>query len=258
MQNRYAGDIGDFSKLGLLRQLSQCGITIGVNWYLTPDEKHNDDGRHIDYLQGDYAHKDDYQKCDETLWHTLGKIANSGHRTVSALEEAHLLPVTNTCYFRDELSFIGTSKQKRKSTREEWHAKALDTLRGCEIIFVDPDNGLIVPSAEGTKKSNKFVLPSELEDYYRRGASVIYYQHKARRQDTFYADQHDQLLSTGTFENATGYALKFVKTSQRYYFFIMHPQHKEVVSSCIKYMLESPWRKHFENITEMLSHGERR
>ena len=39
MQNRYTGDIGDFGKLGLLRQLRQTGLSIGVNWYLTPDER---------------------------------------------------------------------------------------------------------------------------------------------------------------------------------------------------------------------------
>ena len=37
MQDRYAGDIGDYGKLGLLRSLSRTGLRIGVNWYLTPD-----------------------------------------------------------------------------------------------------------------------------------------------------------------------------------------------------------------------------
>jgi hypothetical protein len=44
MQNRYAGDISDFGKLGLLRQLSKTGLSVGVNWYLTPDGTHNGDG----------------------------------------------------------------------------------------------------------------------------------------------------------------------------------------------------------------------
>ena len=51
MQNRYTGDIGDFGTLGLLRQLSRAGLSIGVNWYLVPDEAHNGDGRHIGYLK---------------------------------------------------------------------------------------------------------------------------------------------------------------------------------------------------------------
>lgn len=51
MQNRYTGDIGDYGKLGLLRVLRASGLTIGVNWYLRPDEGHNDDGRHMGYLK---------------------------------------------------------------------------------------------------------------------------------------------------------------------------------------------------------------
>ena len=31
MQNRYTGDIGDFSKLGLLRALRSAGFSIGLN-----------------------------------------------------------------------------------------------------------------------------------------------------------------------------------------------------------------------------------
>ena len=52
MQNRYTGDIGDFGKLGLLRVLQESGLTIGVNWYLVPDENHNSDGRHVQYFPG--------------------------------------------------------------------------------------------------------------------------------------------------------------------------------------------------------------
>ena len=37
MQNRYAGDIGDFGKLGLLRTLYAAGFSVGVNWYLNPN-----------------------------------------------------------------------------------------------------------------------------------------------------------------------------------------------------------------------------
>ena len=50
MQNRYTGDIGDFGKLGMLRALQAQDLTIGVNWYLAPDEDHNDDGKHTKYL----------------------------------------------------------------------------------------------------------------------------------------------------------------------------------------------------------------
>ena len=55
MQDRYAGDIGDFLKFSLLRQLCQPsdvdpGLRLGVVWYLAPDEDHNLDGKHTPYL----------------------------------------------------------------------------------------------------------------------------------------------------------------------------------------------------------------
>ena len=49
MQDRYAGDIGDFGKFGLLRALSAAGLSIGVNWYRTiPPESElaRDDGKY--------------------------------------------------------------------------------------------------------------------------------------------------------------------------------------------------------------------
>lgn len=51
MQNRYTGDIGDFGKMGLLRSLQETGLSIGVNWYLVPNESHNEDGRYVQYLE---------------------------------------------------------------------------------------------------------------------------------------------------------------------------------------------------------------
>lgn len=51
MQDRYAGDIGDFGKFSLLRNLFKNEqYKIGTIWYRYPDESHNDDGRHVDYF----------------------------------------------------------------------------------------------------------------------------------------------------------------------------------------------------------------
>lgn len=35
MQDCYAGDIGDYGKFALLRELCKQGLSIGVNWYKT-------------------------------------------------------------------------------------------------------------------------------------------------------------------------------------------------------------------------------
>ena len=240
MQNRYTGDIGDFGKLGLLRQLASTGLSIGVNWYRTPDEAHNSDGLHIGYLQ-----KKEFRSCDPALWSTLGQIVSYRKREIAALEQSGVLLAT---YFNKLLDSSSGDKLARQAVRMDWHTQALQALHGCDIVFVDPDNGLMVPSADGTTKSNKFVLPYELAEYYHAGASIIYYQHKARRPDEFYIDQHRQLVSSGAFPGATSIGLKFIKTSLRYYFCAIRPEHANMFTACVHRMIQSPWQMCFEQI----------
>lgn len=237
MQDRYTGDIGDFGKLGLLRALQSRDLTIGVNWYLTPDEDHNDDGMFTKYLKDE-----SYRKYDESLWLDLKQIVDENQRKVSALQNDRILQAV---FYDKTLDFAGKKKAERIWIREEWHRQALEQLSGLDVVFVDPDNGLVVPSAEGRPKENKYVMPDELLDYYRKGSSVIYYQHKARRQDQFYADQHEKLIKSPGLEGASGLGLKFKKTSQRYYFFILQPRHREMIEKITKEMVSSAWGDHF-------------
>lgn len=79
MQDRYAGDVGDFVKLGLLRALSP-GWRLGVAWYRYPDESHNEDGRHITYL--DQAER--YQHLDPSLFSHLRNVVKEA-RSITSL-----------------------------------------------------------------------------------------------------------------------------------------------------------------------------
>ena len=237
MQNRYAGDIGDFGKLGLLRMLQSEGLSVGVNWYLTPDESHNSDGRYVQYLR-----KNSYRDCDDSLWDALKVIVESGDRSVFSLQESGIL---EAAYYSELLDFSGKTKSERDAVRHKWHRKALNALSAADVVFADPDNGLLVPSAVGTTKENKFVKLEELRDYYRQGSSVVYYQHKARRPDAFYTEQHRRLLQRFGAEDSLGFGLKFVTTSQRYYFFIMQPEHMTQIKEAANLLQNSPWKGHF-------------
>ena len=238
MQDRYTGDIGDFGKLGLLRELHRNGLSIGINWYLVPNETHNGDGRLIGYLKNR-----SFAACDEELWRSLGEIVENDQRKVAALEKDAILPARR---YSAHLDFSDSRKSDRRAIRDQWHADAVGALHGCDLVFVDPDNGLICPSAVDMKKSNKYVLCKELADYYNTGASVVYYQHKARRKGEFYIDQHKAFLSSCGFSAATGIGLKFKTASLRYYFFIVQPRHKEMICQGIQNMLETEWGKHFQ------------
>ena len=237
MQNRYTGDIGDYSKLGLLRVLQSAGFTIGLNWYLTPDETHNSDGRHVNYL-----HQDEYRACDPDLWLGLKAIVDGENREVRYMENDDILQAT---FFSDCLDFRGKKKVKRTERRAEWFTKSLDVMAGNDIVCVDPDNGLVVPSAKGRPKENKYVLPEELARYYAQGSTVVYYQHKARRKDPFYTDQLKALLRREDLPGASGLALKFEKVSQRYYMFLIQPRHRAMVENTVNEMLATDWGDHF-------------
>ena len=237
MQNRYTGDIGDFSKLGLLRALSNAGLTIGLNWYLTPNETHNDDGKHIKYL----SQAEQYRFLDSQLFDELKTIIASGRREVSAMEKPEILEAK---FFSEILDYPRASKTRE--VRDGWHNRALHEMKGNDIVCLDPDNGLIVPSSTGTKRENKYVLREELYEYYHQGSSVIYYQHKARRKDEYYQEQYASLISS--YPGATGLIMKFRTTSQRYYMFLLQPQHEERVKETLLKMLTSGWENHFQLI----------
>lgn len=241
MQDRYTGDLGDFSKLGILRALQSAGLSIGVNWYLTPDENHNGDGRHVKYLN-----QEEFRACDEALWLELKNIVENNHRKACCLESESILKAH---FYSERLDFRGNTKADRELMRKAWHDKALKALVGNDIVCVDPDNGLIVPSAVGKPKENKYVLCDELADYYAQHSSVIYYQHKARKQDDFYIRQHEKLIHAPEFAGSKGFALKFITTSQRYYFFIIQPQHQEIIEKAVLEMLAGPWKNHFIILT---------
>ena len=123
--------------LGLLRALNSAGLTIGVNWYLIPNESHNDDGCHTAYLNNEQ-----YQACDKQLWSELKRIVGSKQRKISALENGDILQAT---YYSKLLDFSGKTKAERTNLRSEWHKEATVVLNNTDILFVDSDNGLIVP-----------------------------------------------------------------------------------------------------------------
>ncbi len=172
MQDRYAGDIGDYVKLGLLRALS-AGRRLGVAWYLHPDEAHNSDGRHIAYLS-DPAR---WRHLDPELFDGLCNLVLTT-RSVEEIERTGLLPAK---FHREATLSDFRDWRGRAAHRTVWFAGLSDALRTCNIIFADPDNGLVddSPLRIRDKKHAKQISLREaiaLAD----GRPAIIYHHNTR------------------------------------------------------------------------------
>lgn len=170
MQDRYAGDVGDFMKFGLLRTLTSTDGAphLGVNWYRTADESHNADGKHIGYLEPSNRYHSALRVCDPELMVALAAVVQTG-RSVAALDAASVLPPGTPTWSAQ----VGTG-----SNRADWHSGALAALAGAELVFADPDNGL--RTDRHCADPVKFAFCDELADYARRGQSLIVYHHADR------------------------------------------------------------------------------
>jgi hypothetical protein len=179
MQDRYAGDVGDFGKFGLLRHL--CGKTAqdkhgrlekpGVVWYKTDpgkSEVDNGDGGHTSYLKKSAKSAKDendsrFRTCDARLYDALARIVfRDQDRSITALEKADLLP--GAVYWNEKIA----------PPRSHWFNGALDKTASCDLVFVDPDNGLA-----WTEGSPKHVSLDEIRLLTRRKPrpSVVIYHH---------------------------------------------------------------------------------
>lgn len=238
MQNRYAGDVGDFGKLGLLRRVERSGLRIGINWYLVPDESHNNDGKHVKYLT-DSA----YDRCDDELRAKLATVVH-GSRSVESIEKLGLLK--NATYYR---AVLDPPTAKSKLLREEWNQRALAALSSCDIVFLDPDNGLLPKSVSPhCSRARKHVTEAELAQYYHSGQSIVFYNHRSRQQVDAYLERFRRLRDGGAFEGAQWIGLNYAGGSRRDFFFILQPRHAQVVRSSVDDLLQSGWSRRFSRL----------
>ena len=236
MQDRYAGDVGDFGKIGMLREIASTGLKVGVNWYLTykPEEHGKGDGKYVGYLN-DKA----FKGCDDQLLESLRLIV-AGERSVEAIERADL--IHGASYYSEMLKGGNVSGFSRSS----WHTKSLEVLGDSDIILCDPDNGLLVKSISlGSSKSDKYVTADEISTYYQAGKSVVFYNHRCREKEAVYLKRFDALRQRKELSGAKWKALKFARGSVRDYFFINQSNHVSQIEAAIQNITRGNWGRHF-------------
>jgi hypothetical protein len=134
MKNQYFGDINDYRKYGLLHSIIRAGdLRSVICWMLTPDDT-SSDGKFVDYLE----HPARWAHHDPPLYHGLRSLVQgAGARAVSLLESTALLPGA---------TFSSEEVPDQAGMRDQWFERLLLKCKNQNLVFLDPDNGIKVPS----------------------------------------------------------------------------------------------------------------
>lgn len=233
MKNQYVADIGDFGKYSLLRAFAEAGIKVGINWYLTADDASND-GKFTDYLQND-----DLRWRAPDVFDKLKKIAGIQGKSVKNIEESGIVP--GAVFYSDLLNPSGTPSD-REQERNAWFRESIDELENAELIYMDPDNGLLEDNDPSKRGAEKYVLPDEVEQYYSAGHNVVYYCHKGRRKMSDWFDYKSIMCEV--LPEAKPLVLTYHKGTQRSYIFLIHPEDFMKYSKILNRFL-TKWMKIF-------------
>lgn len=232
MQDNYIGDIGDYGKYGLLREVCAATMSLAVNWYRVVPTKigKQDDGKYISYL----SMPELYRKYDSTLFDSLYKIViREQERRIERIEREALFPAI---YFSKSLN------QDRKA----WHNQALEQTKNARVVFLDPDNGLETTKMYQTgSATEKHVQWAELKDYYTRGQSVILYQHRPQMTKKEKCIESIMYFQKNYLLSDCVKLLEFPKYTNRFFFMFLHERDKKVFDRICCSMVQQWGEKDF-------------
>ena len=99
---------------------------------------------------------------------------------VRLIEAANILPAA-TAFFTEALPQARGSAQTRAAERMAWFEQARKALTNCNLVFIDPDNGLQPRSVPLTSPlAGKYATVEEIAALLDTAAGVVLYQHGNR------------------------------------------------------------------------------
>lgn len=182
VRHNFVNDIGDYAKYSLLRALcadGQGATRLGVIWYLTDHAEHNNDGRKRAHLLAP-----GWENLDPDLLAEMKRIEGAlygpDQLNLSLIEASGILP-RGTAYFSEPVPRAQGTARERATARADWFERARKAVADSDLVFLDPDNGLEVPSAPVTSpNASKYAAVAEIAALLEAGSSVVLYQHGNR------------------------------------------------------------------------------
>ena len=203
MQDRFVGDVGDFGKYGLLRALTKglegCDsglptglgdnkreLSLGVIWYYVATEGQLPrKGTAFNYLNQTTRLHAQIRECDRNLFDVLSALIAEGNRHVSAVAQSNALPV-GVVYVQEPVNGV--------LPRPQWFLQAAESVNKCELVFIDPDKGLVFDEGNLDRVSDEHATYQEVTQLWKQGHSLIIYQDASRREVLTFAREQSCLL----------------------------------------------------------------
>ncbi len=222
MRHNFVNDIGDYVKYALLRTLCTEGtddVRLGVVWYLTDHVESNGDGRRRPHLS-----RDGWSDLDSELLVKMRAI----EQTLTSKNDLHLSLVerssiftASTIFFSEALPESSYPARLRVQQRAAWFARAREAVTACDIVFLDPDNGLEVRSVAPTSRlASKYVRVAEISSLLSIGASVVLYQHCDRSPWSTQRSRIQRQIASGVPRPVSIRSLRFSAFGGRAFFCI--------------------------------------
>lgn len=226
MRHNFVNDIGDYAKYALLRALCASGqpaLRLGVIWYLTEHAESNNDGRKRSHLV-----TPGWDDLDPDLLARMRRIENGVENqdqlNVSLIEASGILP-PGTAYFSEPIPRVPGTARQRVSERAAWFERARKAMAHCDLVFLDPDNGLEVRSVPITSPlSSKYATVAEIATLLATGAGVVLYQHGSRTSWPLQRERVCTQIAAGTERDLTIRSLRFGALGARAFFCITSDQ----------------------------------
>lgn len=235
MKNQYFGDQTDYKKYGILRALADDGgLALSVCWMLTQDDQ-SSDGRRTSYLLS----PTDWRHHEPEIFDLLtNSVLHECIRDIAIIQSTNLIP--NAKYFDKVI-------EDEAPSREEFFTNLISQSVNCDLIFLDPDNGLEVKSVQyGKRGSQKYVYEAEIKKLFDAGHSLLLYQHFGRRnRDTFIEEIASRLI-----EMTRASEIISLRTVYTVFFLIPQEHHRTLIEKGLsalegRWGQKIPFKKHF-------------
>ena len=170
-------------------------------------------------------------------------------RAVASLEAENLLP-KNTIYYSNPLDFhinynrqTKAHKEKRIQLRKQWLNDAIESTKDCNVMFLDPDNGLEIKfvSKLSQIKSGKFAYYFEVKEFFNNQKTCVIYHHLNRNSTHNMQMQYraTQLRNMVNYDSVV-FGIRFYPYSPRAYFILVTKNKACEMRQKIKTFLSSP------------------